>query len=405
MIDRKVNGRFGKESNRFAYLHYAPMQQPHAAALFQCSCNGDLETASSILLQYPHTLSLYDNTGHSNLHYAVKYGHLALVKLYLHSPNVDALSPTSSGLTILHLACIQNNYTMLHMLLPILQRISGPGFGNFIDQDSILGSALLIATTHLNVDIITDLIIFGANILFCGVLGSSPLHEMCQAGMVKIVKLFLCAIDTIEERRKLIDMPNIEGNTCLLLSVEEGSQEILRCLLDSKPNVDYARTMDGATALFMACDEGLVDVVALLVEVGARCDIGSPQTGAFPLFIASQHGYSDVVEILISNLSKDKNRLLVEVNRMCLDGTTSLHIAAEEGHCEIVQMLLECNVDITHCVDSGATPLFVACQNGHKEVVQLLLAHHMDPVVSRYDGASPLFIACTGNHVRYILMK
>ena len=43
----------------------------------------------------------------------------------------------------------------------------------------------------------------------------------------------------------------------------------------------------------------------------------------------------------------------------------------------------------------GSTPLFIACQNGHLDVVRMLLSTEgIEPNRAEEDGATPLYIAC-----------
>ena len=54
-------------------------------------------------------------------------------------------------------------------------------------------------------------------------------------------------------------------------------------------------------------------------------------------------------------------------------GTTPLHLAAKNGHLEVVRLLIEAGVDINKArTNDGATPLHIATQKGHVEVVSLL---------------------------------
>ena len=53
---------------------------------------------------------------------------------------------------------------------------------------------------------------------------------------------------------------------------------------------------------------------------------------------------------------------------------TPLLIAADEGHLEVVQFLVECGANKDQGrTNDGATPLFMAAQNGHLEVVRFLV--------------------------------
>jgi hypothetical protein len=49
---------------------------------------------------------------------------------------------------------------------------------------------------------------------------------------------------------------------------------------------------------------------------------------------------------------------------------SSLYIACQNGHLDIVLKLLDKNVntDVNMCIDSGASPLYIACQNGYLDI-------------------------------------
>ena len=55
------------------------------------------------------------------------------------------------------------------------------------------------------------------------------------------------------------------------------------------------------------------------------------------------------------------------------DGWTPLHLAAGNGHLEVVKLLLEKSADVTVANNGGWTPLNSAASNGHNEMVKLLL--------------------------------
>lgn len=84
--------------------------------------------------------------------------------------------------------------------------------------------------------------------------------------------------------------------------------------------------------------------------------------------------------------------------------TTPLWIAAQQGHAEIVNMLIVAGADVD--APDGAdhrTPLFQAAQNGHIEVVEALVEHGASlEAPSASSGATPLFIAAARGHTAIV---
>jgi hypothetical protein len=82
-----------------------------------------------------------------------------------------------------------------------------------------------------------------------------------------------------------------------------------------------------------------------------------------------------------------------DVNAAGDDGTTPLHIAAEEGHAEAVRMLLEAKADVNAASDTGRTALRQALVSGSKECVQLLIHSGSDIMVRDCVGETLLMLA------------
>ncbi|KNC69297.1 hypothetical protein SARC_18195, partial [Sphaeroforma arctica JP610] len=64
-------------------------------------------------------------------------------------------------------------------------------------------------------------------------------------------------------------------------------------------------------------------------------------------------------------------------------GCTPLHTASQNGHKDVVELLLAKGADINvknndSLQQFGRTSLYVASENGHKDVVELLLAKGAD---------------------------
>ena len=55
------------------------------------------------------------------------------------------------------------------------------------------------------------------------------------------------------------------------------------------------------------------------------------------------------------------------------DGASALHILSEQGHVEVVKLLLENGAKVDLQEDSGTSSLYIASEQGHVEMVKLLL--------------------------------
>ena len=101
----------------------------------------------------------------------------------------------------------------------------------------------------------------------------------------------------------------------------------------------------------------------------------------------------------------------IQINQPLKNGATPLFIACENGHLDIVRVLLESNaIQINQPKKNGATPLFIACENGHLDVVKSLI-HEINKKTIWYskntqelmnqpcwNNRSPMQIACQNNH-------
>lgn len=92
------------------------------------------------------------------------------------------------------------------------------------------------------------------------------------------------------------------------------------------------------TALTLACRGGLLDTAVLLIGNGANFELGA---------------------------------------------STPLMEAAQIGHVDLVEYLLECRADVHARTVSGDTALTYACKNGHRDIVDLLI-HFGANIVSEF---------------------
>ena len=89
-----------------------------------------------------------------------------------------------------------------------------------------------------------------------------------------------------------------------------------------------------------------------------------------------------------------------DVNAKDNMGWTALHWAAENGHTEIVNLLLVNKAPIDANYD-GVTALHWAVENGHTEIVNLLLVNRAK-VDAKYDGVTALHIAAMNGRTKIV---
>lgn len=119
------------------------------------------------------------------------------------------------------------------------------------------------------------------------------------------------------------------------------------------------------------------------------------------LVTAADQGSKNLVSLLLE--SPDFN-----INRVAGTGDNALHAACEQGHAEIVELLLKAGADPNFRNKNFHTPLILACKAGNLKSVELLADKLGDQVRSNIDvsGCSALLYAANAGHkniVQYLL--
>ena len=195
-------------------------------------------------------------------------------------------------------------------------------------------------------------------------------------------------------------LPEVDRAAVLCDACVTGNLKSLQALLKQKvdPNSsDY----DKRFPLHIAAEEGHLDCVKALVEHGANVN-AADRWDATPLSGAQQRGHEAVVAYLenqgavggaqrLDECDEQVNALcaaasagrIEEIKKLSREGVnalegdydfrTPLHLAAEEGHAEVVTFLLQlpgCDIDVQD--RWGTTPLTGAENAGRSEIAALL---------------------------------
>jgi TonB family protein len=116
-----------------------------------------------------------------------------------------------------------------------------------------------------------------------------------------------------------------------------------------------------------AAKEGNLAKVKALLKHNRKMVSSKDNNGSTPLHLAAWNGHKDIVELLLANKA--------DVNAKDTMGFTPLHRAAINGHKDVVELLLAHKADVSAKINEGMTPLDMALSKDHSDIVALLRQH------------------------------
>ncbi|XP_062294107.1 caskin-2-like isoform X3 [Scomber scombrus] len=177
-------------------------------------------------------------------------------------------------------------------------------------------------------------------------------------------------------KRLNVNYQDSDGFSALHHAALTGTTELLSALLEAQATVDV-KDSNGMRPLHYAAWQGKADSVLLLLRSAASVN-GVSLDGHIPLHLAAQYGHYEVSEMLLQHQS---NPCLVNKAKK-----TPLDLACEFGRVKVAQLLLSSNMVVAllegerkEPTDSAfTTPLHLAARNGHKDIIRLLLTAGID---------------------------
>ncbi|XP_062861971.1 ankyrin repeat domain-containing protein 50 [Trichomycterus rosablanca] len=275
-------------------------------------------------------------------------------------------------------------------------------------------TALCLAAAKGSIEVVQTLLDRGLDENHKDDLGWTPLHAAACEGHRSV-----CAILTEKGSMARVGELDVEGRTPLILAAQEGHCSTVKLLLDRKSPINH-RDYDGHSALSAAALQGHGEVVELLLKRGADTDVRDAE-GRPLLYLLVLEGHLNISTLLIekggvSLESKDAEgrtalhvaawhgdlnaiglllRYGADPNSLDSDGRPPLHSVAWRGHVGAGKLLLKARgikIDLA-CKTQGATALSIAAQEGHTEIVAMLMEKGAKPdLVDRY-GRSPVKVA------------
>ena len=124
------------------------------------------------------------------------------------------------------------------------------------------------------------------------------------------------------------------------------------------------------------------------------------RNGITSLMMASQDGHEEIVKLLLD--------IGAGVNQTTQSGNTALILASQNGHEETVKLLLDKGALVNQTTQNGSTALLRASHNGHKDTVTLLLNKEANVNQVGQNGNTALILASQNGHkdtVKFLLNK
>ena len=250
------------------------------------------------------------------------------------------------------------------------------------DPNAVVGDKLLFFEVIQggNVEIVKTFIEAGVDINHKNNDGCTSLSTACFEGYVEIVELLLAyGADPNEQDNK--------NRTPLMIANSNRKLEVIKILLKTKASQN---SLDAEDFLFLisACKGGDIEAVKTLIQAGIPLDFQESDRTWSALMFAADEGHLEIVKLLVAGGAN--------VNLKASTGDTALIRAILSNSSLVVQFLLESKADSNLQGESGRSPLHIACAIQNVELVQLLLENKANPNIQDTSEATPLLVSFTG---------
>ncbi|XP_063219628.1 transient receptor potential cation channel subfamily A member 1 isoform X1 [Bacillus rossius redtenbacheri] len=350
-------------------------------------------------------ISFYDSEGNVPLHSAVHSGDIKAVELCLRSG--AKISTQQHDLsTPVHLACAQGAVDIVRLMFAMQPAEKAQCLSSCDVQKM---TPLHCAAMFDHPEIVEYLVHEGADInaldkekrppllLAASRAGWRTVHALVRLGASIQVK------DT--NQRNVLHLIIMNGG-CL----EEFADQVLKASMKFEQFGDARDTFKqkaqskvsllqllnekdstGCSPLHYASREGHIRSLENLIRLGACINLKNNNNES-PLHFAARYGRYNTVRQL---LDSEKGTFII--NESDGEGLTPLHIASQQGHTRVVQLLLNRGA-LLHRDHNGRTPLHLAAMSGYTQTMELLHSVHSHLLdQTDKDGNTSLHLATMEN--------
>ena len=283
---------------------------------------------------------------------------------------------------------------------------------NQIFMDSLTPVLLAVKSNHIS--IVELLLFWNADILSISEENMSTLHYSILNDSSDITCILLRRLRELniseEENTRFFLQKNKDGISSVELAIKNDSLDIIDLLmqngLESVIFTDYKHM----NPIHMAAKQGNLRIFQYFLDHGY--DYTRPykrqksedefllasyntlyENTIYPIHLAAEAGSVEIVELLIS-LGESPNRSDTIEN-------TPLHMAAKKGHYNLVLYLLkhpQIEINKENYYYSSMTAFHFACLSGNLDIVQLFVNFNADASILTYEGKTPIQLAQENKH-------
>ena len=311
----------------------------------------------------------------SPLYYTVLFGHTCLAQYLIRNRPRDLGATDIYGRTALHIAAFKSDFNVVQMLVDIAHTVV-----NCRDNKGCTPLHYAVQggdqESHEDFSRCVELLLErGADVEAQNSRGSTPLHLAASKMSEKAIRLLI-------RKGANINLQDNKNQTALHKASRRGRLEIVRLLLDHKAEIELQDDR-GSTPLHLYHRNR--EAVQLFLDHGANVTLRNDK-GQTVLHQASQNGHPDIIQLILSRADAD-------ADAVDNDGSTPLHLAASEAEeLSSAQLLLDHGANIHLQNNKGHTALHVASQRGRLDFMGLLLSRDAIVDIPDNDGFTPLHL-------------
>ncbi|KAL5729100.1 hypothetical protein ACHQM5_002097 [Ranunculus cassubicifolius] len=277
------------------------------------------------------------------LHLASKFGHFDLVSEIVRVWPDMVSSENEKLETPLHEACREGHVEVVKLLIEL-------DFGALYKLNGDKESVLLVACKRGRLDVVKQLLSYSWLLMLEEDGPTTSVHVAASAGYADIVKIL------IEVRPDFASRRDSHGCSPLHLACSRGHLEIARELLSADPDLSSLQDNEGRTPLHWAAIKGQINILDEILSASLESSEMVTKLGETVLHVGVKNNKYEAVKYLVETLNVTKL-----VNSPDTNGNTILHLATASKLTTMVIFLLKnTSIDLNALNKSGLTALDVA---------------------------------------------